>query len=75
MGAIVPLLRCFFVYGAPGVLASLGTSAAGLFAIVADITLHQSPRRLLGAATAGLRPMGAAVASFGVGRLVGCCVN
>jgi VIT1/CCC1 family predicted Fe2+/Mn2+ transporter len=75
MGATVPLLPFFFVDGAAAVLASLGASAAGLFVLGAAITLLTGRS----AAFSGLRQLafglGAALATFGIGRLVGVAVN
>ncbi|MDB5405243.1 MAG: hypothetical protein JWL84_155 [Rhodospirillales bacterium] len=74
LGAIFPVAPFFFLTGSPGVIASLGLSAAAMFAIGAGTTLFTGR----GAIFSGLRQLAiglaAAGVTFGLGRLIGISI-
>ena len=71
MGAILPVIPFTFLSGTAAVTASMIFSGVGLFVIGSGITLFTGRNVLFSGARQVLFGLAAAVATFGIGRLIG----
>ena len=71
IGAIIPVIPFFFLSGTTGAVASLASSAIGLFAIGAAITLMTGRSVWVSGGRQVLFGLAAAAVTFGIGKLMG----
>jgi vacuolar iron transporter family protein len=75
VGAVVPVIPLFFLDGIPAAGCSAGLSAIAMFLIGAGATLYTGRSVLYSGGRQLAIGLGAAIITFGLGRLIGTVVG